>query len=65
MTVVSTPASRSRIAAVWRSTWHVTFLVASVGQWSAAVAVWILRRCSIASRLRRPPLRAGKTGSSD
>jgi hypothetical protein len=57
--VGSTPASRSRIAAVCRSTWKVTFLFAKVAQAADALAAWRAIRRSIASRLRGVPVRVG------
>ena len=63
MTVVSTPAASSRIAAVWRSTCGVIFFSARVGQTRAAVAVCLVSRRSRASRLSAVPRRVGNSGS--
>src|SRR5687767_2229477 len=46
MTLVSTPACRRFIAAVWRSTCGETVLAASVGQLAVAVVVRVVRAWS-------------------
>src|SRR6266496_1762943 len=63
MTVVSTPALSSRMAAVCRRTCGVIVLLARVGQVLAAVAAWVARRCWTASGLSGVPLRVGNSGS--
>jgi len=63
ITVVSTPACRSRIAAVCLGTCGVTFLARIDEQRSAAAAACLVRRCSSASRLSARPWLVGNTGS--
>jgi hypothetical protein len=60
MTVMSTPACSSRMAAVWRSVCGVTFFSRREGQTEAAVATCVASRCARASRLSGRPVRVGK-----
>src|SRR6266702_4414221 len=64
MTVMSIPACSSRMAAVCRRVCGVTCFPRSDGQAAQAVAVYLARRCSTASRLSRAPVRVGNSGSS-
>src|SRR5258708_40059117 len=64
MIVTSLPASRRRMAAVWRSVCMVTRLALMEGQPRAARVTWWARRRSIASRLRRLPVVGGNSGSA-
>src|SRR5260370_11691439 len=59
----STPARRSWTAQLWRRTCGASFLPRRVGQAWAAVAQYLARRRSTASRLSGPPRLAGKRGS--
>jgi hypothetical protein len=63
ITVVSTPASSSRTATVWRNAWAVMCFPFSDGHMRAAVAWWRVSLRSIASRLSERPVRVGNTGS--
>ena len=62
MTDTSTPAWSRAIAAVWRSTWGVTFLPLSDGQRTRAMPTWRATRRCTASGLSRRPVRVGTTG---
>ncbi|GAA2216523.1 hypothetical protein GCM10009850_119920 [Nonomuraea monospora] len=64
MVEVSTPACSSAIAAVWRKVCGVTCLDARVVQVRAATGTYLASRSATASRLRRPPVRLGNSGSA-
>lgn len=64
MTVTSTPAFRSRIAAECRMVCGEIFFSCRVGQDRAAVAVYLVTRRSRASRLSGVPARVGNSGSA-
>jgi hypothetical protein len=51
------------MAAVWRRLWGVICLPASDGHRLAAVAVCLVIRLAIASRVRRAPVLVGNRGS--
>ena len=64
MTLLTTPACRRFIAAVWRRTCGETVLVASVGQLRLAVVACLLTSRATASRLSARPRLVGNSGWS-